>query len=124
MISLISNYLEAKSMLDHYKIKERELRIELVDEFFKDQSDGTRKAEIDSCTIKAKFGTNYNLSQKAVDEVYSSLSDEELECINFKPTLIMSTYKKLTPELREALDSCITTSAALPSIEVIVENGD
>jgi len=121
MISLISNYLEAKSMLDHYKNREKELRIELVDELFKDQSDGTRKAEIDNCTIKAKFGTNYNLSQKAVDEVYSSLSDEELECINFKPTLIMSAYKKL--ENKDILDSCITTSAALPSIEVTA-NGD
>lgn len=115
-MKLISDWMDAKSMLDYYKDLEKDLRIEMLNHLFPTSSVGRFSAEVGNLVVKAEFGLNYNL--KIDEDDIGSLTAEELNCIKMKPTLVMSEYKRLSAEQREALDSFITITPALPSVKV------
>lgn len=119
-MSKIAEYLEAKENLKHFKKLENELRLDLIDAMFPGAGVGTLNAANGDYMVKGTFKNNTTLDAKEFEALMQSgsLSGDELECVVFKPSLVMKIYNELPEDQRETLDSCITVKPALPSIDV------
>ncbi len=114
----IELYKTVKEAADKYKQHENELRLEILDELFPTAGEGTHKVDIGNIRIKGVFGTNYTIDSKMLEDIEFSLSDDELACINYKPNLSLTAYKKLDASERANLDQCITAKPAMPFIKI------
>ena len=68
-------------------------------------------------SIKGTFKNTFTLDP-TVEEVFNDLSDAEQACIAFKPSLKLSIYKELEPELKEELDKWLTVKPAMPTVKI------
>lgn len=118
----LKEYMEVKTEFQRLKDKELELRMAICDELLNGQTVGSHNFEFDDFTVKATKKINISLDLEALDENFSEFTDEEKECIKFKPTLKMKEYK-LAKDMEEVdvLDDCITVKDATPTLEVDFE---
>ena len=123
LIELIANYQDTKTIFDTYKKQEARLRIELLSALFPNGS-GSEKAEIGDLIIKGNFGYNIKLHAVELDAAFASLSEEEQNCIVFKPSLVMKNYNDLESSKRPLLDECISVSPAMPSLKIEAVKGE
>jgi len=123
LLELISNYQNAKLAFEMLKKDEARLRIELLSALFPNGS-GSEKAEIGDLIIKGNFGYNIKLHAVELDAAFASLSEEEQNCIVFKPSLVMKNYNDLESSKRPLLDECISVSPAMPSLKIEAVKGE
>lgn len=119
---LISEYLEARSQLNFWKKREADLRIKLVNRLFPNATEGTYTYNDNNLKIKGKFGVNVNLNTKMFEEQSINMSEEELSCVTYKPTLSFPKFKNLSDTDKEYLALCVTISPAMPSVEITNED--
>lgn len=77
---------------------------------------GVNKIEIDNLAIVATRKVSYSVDKDDLESIWESLSDEEKDAINWKPSLALKVYKGLADT--EMLDECIEVKPAMPSITV------
>lgn len=118
---LIADYEDAKVKLNHYKKRENELRLAVIDEFFPNGTEGTLTETFGQHKIKGTFRLNYKLDQEAFADNENYMGDDELACIARKPSIILSAYKALRPEDKLFIDDCVTISPGLPSLAITLE---
>lgn len=118
MSNLIERYNDAKSKLAQFKKLENQIRLEVIDQYFPKAIEGTHNQELTGYEIKATFKMNHKFDAKALEKIVEDLSEEEFACINYKPSLKLAEYKKLSDSERELLDETIITTPALPSIKI------
>lgn len=121
MNELLANYITVKDSLDHFKKREKELRIELLDKHFPNVVQGVKSTILDGFEIKGTFKLNYKLDLDALCEHRQYFTPEEEDCIVEKLSISVSKYNALSTILKEDLDECIITTNALPSIKITMD---
>jgi hypothetical protein len=116
----LEKYLDAKSNLTYYKALEKELRIEIAEELFPNAVEGTHNLLKGDYIIKGGFKLNYKIDQEMLAGYEDAFSEEEENCIRYKPELIMKDYKELDEDERTNLDNCLVITPGLPSIKITV----
>lgn len=114
----IEVYNVVKTALDNAKEQEAKLRIEILDELFPAAGEGTLNMIVGEYKVKGTFGLNYTINQEKLDETIHLMTDDERDCIKFKPNLSLTNYKKLDTAERQLLDECISVKPAMPSIKI------
>ena len=123
----------AKKALDAAKVLESSLRQEVLKDFYdfggdSDLREGTENLELgNGYKLKATFKLSRKLenkngeTQNALDKIANFengiLYAERL--VKWSPELSVSEYKKLPTEIRQVIDSCVTSKAATPSLEIV-----
>jgi len=111
--STLENWLDAKATLDAAKKSEMELRKQICDELLADKPEGTNNFNLFGYDIKAVKKFTYSLDPDFDDTM---LTDDEKECIRFKPSLVLGRYKKLIEP--GALDDYVTVTEATPTLSI------
>jgi len=119
----LSDYTHAANILKFAKSEELKLRKELAAHFLKGKHVGTHNFTEGEFLVKAVKKVSTSLDKETLEAMFDDFSNEERECIAFKPSLIMKEYKNLDAENREYLDMCVIVKPSLPAITV-VHNGE
>ena len=114
----IEKWVEAKANLQHYKVLEAKLRLEILDQLFPSAGAGSQSVAIGPYDVKGTFRNNASLDHKRLDECWDKLSDDEQACIKYKPTFLVSKFKELSDNERRDIESCITFKPAMPTLEI------
>ena len=112
----IKAYIDVAEQLKYYKKLEAEMRIQILDELFPSANEGTLTASVEDFIVKGTFKNSASVDKKKLDSMLDSLTDSEYDCFNFKPTLLLSNYKRLDDQSR--INECITFKPAMPTISI------
>lgn len=127
--SLLREWVGVKEQLEDLKIREMELRKEVVNEFFPhneaDLLQGTHYTLLgNGFKLKAVFKVNRSLSKDsaALNRVASQLLTFGYnweKIIDFEPKLNTREYKKVAPEIRRCIDQVVTAKPGATSLEIV-----
>ena len=120
----LDQWLEVSAALKEAKEREKELRIEILEDFFPNAIEGTMNELDGEYIIKGSFKLSHKLNAKKLDAISKALTIEEENCIKWTPTLIMANYKELSEDERLNLDACVTVSPALPTLKISVASDE
>ena len=122
---ILMQWIEAKEALDLAKKKEALLRNMVVNAFFKEQKEGTNNGELGNGYV-LKLKQNYIRSfvdNLPVEEMLAKLAalgfEDGEKYIKFKPSLVLTEYRKLEGDRKIAFDTMLEIKASLPSIELV-----
>ena len=107
--------MAVQSQLKTLKAEELQLRKELSETLLGSADIGTHTITSGMFICKATKKVSYSLDRAILQDIWDSLSDEEMEAIDFKPSIKMREYKGLTAE---TIDEAITVKPAMPSIAI------
>lgn len=125
--ALILNWQESQKALAKAKEIESANR-QAVIELFEAAPDASGVKNIDlgsGYKLKATFKLNHKISgdvTKLLDKLEKSGDEGKFiaeRLVKFKPELALTEYKNLPDKLRKIADEFITTSPALPSVELV-----
>lgn len=123
---LLMEWMDAKEALELAKKKEVLLRNMVANAFFKnEQKEGTNNYELgNGYTLKLK--QNYIFSfvdNLPVEEMLAKLSalgfEDGEKYVKFKPSLVLTEYRKLEGDRKIAFDTMLEIKQSLPSIELV-----
>lgn len=122
---LLMEWMDAKEALELAKKKEALLRNMVVNAFFKEQKEGTNDCQLGNGYV-LKLKQNYirsfvdNLSVEEMLAKLSALGFEDGEkYVKFKPSLVLTEYRKLEGDRKIAFDTMLVVKQSLPSIELV-----
>ena len=122
---LLMEWMDAKETLELAKKKEALLRNMVANAFFKEQKEGTNDCQLGNGYV-LKLKQNYirsfvdNLSVEEMLAKLSALGFEDGEkYVKFKPSLVLTEYRKLEGDRKIAFDTMLEIKASLPSIELV-----
>lgn len=122
----IQKWSENSALLSDLKKIEMEQRKLLDAELFAEPKQGTNKHELGAgWIIQSVHGTDTKLDEAAYKLIESELPDGVKDiCVNWKPSLDVKVYKKLSPEQRELLDEAVTTKPKSVSMKLVPPKAD
>lgn len=119
----LQDYTEIKYQLDQYKALEAEMRLEILEDLFPTASTGTFTATLGEFRVKGAFSNRATVDKQALEDYVEQLTEEEVACIKWTPSLIVAKYKELQEdETSGLLEDCLTFKPAMPTIEVEYED--
>jgi hypothetical protein len=112
---------------------ERELRKQVVKEFFPNGAEGTNNYELpDGSKLKATIGITYKLDKDKIDDALEQIerigNDGNFiaeRLVTWAPSLSVSEFKKLDDaspshaQIKEVIQTVLTTSPSTPTLEII-----
>lgn len=120
VVKKFDEWMEAKSKFDHYKSLENKLRKEICDHLLEGKITGTHNFDdFPGYRVKAVKKVSHSIDNDVLSFIYDEMTKEEQECIDFKPNLSISKYKKL--EDHSVIDDAIIVKPAMPSLEIKVD---
>jgi len=117
-MSIYDEHMAAKSKLDFWKKKELELRNEILESMSGEKDEGVVTLDEKEFQIKATYVMNRVIIKDVFDSVYNKLSDEEKECIKFKPEVVLKNFRKLEDKGESALLDAVTLKPGQGSIKI------
>lgn len=117
-MSLYDDFNEAKIKLKFWKDKELELRNEILEELACDKDEGAVSKIVDGMKVTATYKMNRNIDEAVLDSIKKDLSEDELSCIKYKPSVIMKVYRDLEDAGESKLLEAITLKPAQGSVEI------
>jgi hypothetical protein len=119
--------------LKEMKVLEAKLRSEVLGELYNfggeaDLREGTENLELDNgYKLKATFKLSRKLENKnhETEEALAQIANFENgilyaeRLVKWSPELSVSEYKKLPTNIKQIIDSCVTSKAATPSLEIV-----
>lgn len=112
----LEDYRVLKQKLADVKQEEMDLRVEICETIGKGLSVGTHNfSEYDGIKVKLVNKLNYKIDKTILETLV--LSDEELECVRWKPDLNLTKYKELSDDIDDLNEAIIITNAA-PALTV------
>jgi hypothetical protein len=138
----IRAWIDAKSALETAKVNEHAARLEVARSVFPETFEGTRTIDLGGgYAIKCVKGFNYNLSEskkprtpgmapfatrKALNEIEKIGNEGPFiaeRLVTWKPELSLTEYRDLDPQFKKIIDTALTISPALPSLEFVTPKG-
>lgn len=107
-----------QSELKMLKEKEMALRLEIHSEVNKGRGPGTYRDDFGSLRLKTVVRYNYTFDKEALEENWNQLSEEEKECVRWKPELNKRQYDKLEMDESEILNDLLIIKPGTPTITV------
>ena len=113
----IEHWMQLSDTLKSVKEEEAKLRREICDSLFKGKVGEFReKAVIDGYTVVATSKVNRTVDKAVLTSLWEALSEDEKACIEFKPDLKLTNYRKLNDN--DMLHEAITVKPGMPTLEV------
>lgn len=122
---ILMQWVEAKEELELAKKKEVLLRNMVVNAFFKEQKEGVNNYELgNGYVLKLKQNYIHSFVDKLpASEMLAKLSalgfEDGEKYIKFKPSLVLTEYRKLEGDKKIAFDTMLEIKQSLPSIELV-----
>lgn len=116
----IELWYKAQQDLKELKAHEAKLRRAICEDMF-DGQQGSFKVKISNAAydIVATSRITTSLDMSVYEGLVNRLSEAELACIKYKPSLIAKNYKQLPP--LSLLDEAIVTKPAMPTLKLTVK---
>ena len=92
---LLNNWLAAKAALDKAKKQELELRNQILPKVLEDKQSGSKTTIFGGHKVTATARLNYTLDEAEYSILTSSLGDDELACIQWRPKVNIKAYSML-----------------------------
>ncbi len=115
-MKLFDDHIEAQENLKYWKERELELRLKICNPLLEGKSVGTHNIKKGKYKLKACKKVNYNFDEEILDNNWDDLSDDEQDCVKFKPSLRLKEYKNLHD--RKLLDEAIEVVPATPTLNI------
>jgi hypothetical protein len=112
----IKEFADLQDQLKSLKKKEADMRVQILDDLFPAAGVGTLNTAIGDYTVKGSFKNSITIDKKMLSVLEKEFSDDELACIEYKPSLSLSKYKLL--DISFMLDECLITKPAMPTLEI------
>lgn len=113
----IQEWLSIKEEIEELQKKERELRVVIARHVLDGKVEGSRTDVIDGIKLSATGVVSYKLDQAELSIIYDDLSDDEKECVRYKPELNLKNYRKLSADCE--LSRVITSREGMPQLKVV-----
>jgi len=118
MNALVEQWIEVQKQLSSLKTIELNLRKKVIAKYPGEL--GTSHAKVDKdVSLKITRGVSRTVDNEVLSQIYADLSDEEKECVVYKPSLSLTKYNDLPNG--SVLSTAVTTKPSLPSIKVIYD---
>lgn len=121
-----AKWYNAKKELDAVKKLEGELRIEMINTFYpKGLAKGVNKADLEGgFQMKATPAYNYKLDEAKLPIVLKGIKEKfkiNLPLlVKTKLELSVGEYGKLSDEVKEAFNDCLTITNGTPQVEIVL----
>lgn len=102
--------------LKELKKLEMDLRIQICEVLLRGKGIGTHNFEFIGANVKAVKKNSMRVITEEFESLRDCLSEDERNCITFKPFLSRSKYVKL--EDSSTLDECLMVKPAIPTLSV------
>jgi len=110
----LEEYRVMKADLATLKAEEMALRVNIVEELSKDaMAKGVHDFSFPGMAVKVKIGLYYKIDKGVLETL--SLTEEEAECIRWKPELNQNAYKEAETD---TLDDAIIVTNSAPTLTV------
>jgi len=116
----IENWILLKKQAADAVKAERDLRIKICQELLQGKEPGTHHIFVGDYRLNATRKLNYKLDQDAVYDLYNQglLTAEEENLLRLKFELNLRDYKKAPESVVERINDYITTTDAMPSLDL------
>lgn len=123
MLNDINDWLILRQHLEEIKEKEMELRNRIAKALFPDPKEGANKNFVGEYSLTLTHKLTRTIDEASLSSVVRTLHENGIpvdELINYKPSLVLSAYRKLEGERLKLFDNVLIIKPATPSL-VIVE---
>lgn len=121
--SLYQQWLAASSALTNAKKLELDLRNKICAMHLSDKLEGSKTIRHNSFILKPTAKLTRSIDKEMLEAIWDDLSDSEKECIEYKPALKLTDYKKIEEE-GGLLTDAITVKPAQASLKIIIEEDE
>lgn len=124
---LLVQWNKTQGILQTYKLKEQELRLEIVRRKFETAPIGTTNFDLPKgfklkCVKKQTYRVDTAEVETALDEI-RKLGNEGVfianRLIKWKPELSLTEYKQIPEKVKAIIDKVLTISDAMPTLEIV-----
>ena len=119
-MSLYEEWLEASAELKRAKKRELELRNAICPDVLGDKIEGAVTYYKDGFKVNAVAKLTRTLDREQLEALWDDLTEEEQECIDYKPSLVLSKYKKIE-EKGGLLMEAVTVKPAQSTLKIEIE---
>jgi hypothetical protein len=116
-----TEWLEAASTLRAAKKLEISLRNALLAEFLEEKLEGSATHREDGYIITQTAKLTRTIDREVLEVIWDELTDRERECIDYKPSLKLTQYKRIELTGGKLLEA-ITIKPAQAALKVIPED--
>lgn len=95
MSKLHDDWMETNDRLKVLKFEELKLRNKICARVLSDKLEGAVTITKGSLKITATARLNRSVDRELLEAIYEDLTLDEQECIDYKPTLVLSAYKPI-----------------------------
>lgn len=127
-LEMLNKWYILQQQLRELREQEADLRAKLFNNFFIDAQEGTNSHTLpDGYILKGKRVITRSIDKGALNASLEGLRAVKInvdEVVDWKPTLKMSAYRKLTPEQQKIFDQVLVVKDGAPSLEIVAPKGD
>lgn len=117
-MNIYNDLIEAQAKLKFWKAKELTIRNEILEEMAGPKDEGAVSKTVDGLKITATYKMTRNVDEAVLDSIIDKLTDEELECVKFKPTVVLKNYRKLEDEGKSKLLDAVILKPSQGSVSI------
>ena len=114
MENKVEEWKRLKSQLRELQDKERTLRVHIAKEILGDKREGSKSGEFEGVAFTATGVLSYRVDATELAILEEDLTEQERECIRYKPEVVLTKYRKLEGS---NLSRAITVTEGLPQLK-------
>lgn len=125
-LALVAEWQRANNTAKLSADIERQLRQQVVKEFFTATKEGANTYAAQGVTIKVTGKVNRTLDKAALDAVMPQLPekyrvlDTADSIIRYEPTFDLKVYRAMSPDERKIFEQALTIKDGAPSLEIVI----
>jgi len=119
-MSIYNEWMDACARLRNAKEEELLLRNAICMAHLEDVLEGSKTTRSGNLKITATANLNRSVNREVLEAIYEDLTDEEKECIDFKPSLRVGEYKRIEGSVG-LLAEAITIKPAQSTLKIVEE---
>ena len=115
----LEEWMNLSTDLRSMKKLEMEVRVKLVSFMeVNNFTPGTYRHDFTSIYATITLKNNVTIDKTLLEGLVDEMTQEEKDCIQYKPNLLNKNYKLLAVDERETLDKCLSVKPAAPALKV------
>lgn len=120
-MSVYNEWMEAKTALNLAKQEELRLRNAICSTHLEEVIEGSQTTRFEGLKITATAKLNRTVDRELLSAIWDDLTDEERECIDYKPNLKLANYKRIEASGGLLLDA-VTVKPGQSALAIVVED--
>jgi hypothetical protein len=115
--NLVEKWIAVKGKLGQYKEQELELRNQIISKLLEGKMAGSKTGVVQGIKLRATARLNYTVDEAELSIIWDDLSPEEQVCIEYKPKVKETEYRKLPDS--SLLKRAVTVKPGQASLTVV-----